>query len=381
VTLAASDFAAALERDGVPCEDLRGVSALVPEDEEQLLLVLERAARERQRLVPVGGGTKLGWCRPDALAAEGALALSTRRLAGIVAYEPGDGTLTALGGTRMGELEAATRAGGHRLTPDVPGAEVATLGGVLGAGLSGPDRLRFGPVRHHVLGMRVALADGTVAKSGGRLVKNVTGFDLHRLYCGSRGTLAVILEASLRLFALPERELGLTWTFDDARAALDAALELRARPLSPVSVTVENRGGPWRLHVFLAGRARQVEAERDAARGLGAPEAEVDGDEARAAARRARDLACVGGRWPDLRLATRPSAIGTELAPFIEGGGEVGVVIQPGIATAELFFEPGRATSRPASDVPHGAARWMERLRAAFDPDGIFASPSFPPRP
>jgi len=126
--------------------------------------------------------------------------LSTRRLVGIVAYEPGDGTLTARAGTTFAALDEATERGGHVVTPDVAYPARATLGGAVGEGRSGFDRLRYGPTRHHVLGVRALLADGTFAKSGGQLVKNVTGYDLHRLYCGSRGSLCALVEVSLRLF-------------------------------------------------------------------------------------------------------------------------------------------------------------------------------------
>ena len=151
-------------------------------------------------MVPCGLGSKLGWTRPPPRAD---LLVSTRRLAGLLRHEPDDGTLSALAGTPMSELRAAALAGGHWLTPDVAAPRRATLGGVIAAGQSGLDRLRFGPARHHVLGARVMLADGTIARSGGQLVKNVTGFDLHRLYAGSHGSLCVILEVALRLFPAP----------------------------------------------------------------------------------------------------------------------------------------------------------------------------------
>src|SRR5260221_4758069 len=197
------DVRAKLERLLGPAAVLPGEAVVVcPANDDEVVEVIRLAAKERWRLSPVG----LGLDFP----AEVDFLFSTRRITGVVAYEPGDGTLSARAGTRMAELERVTRAAGNHLTPRVAAADRSTLGGVLAEGRSGIDRLRYGPSRHHVLGMRVALADGSVVKSGGRLVKNVTGYDMHRLYCRSLGSLCVVLEVSMRLFAGFEREVLLT---------------------------------------------------------------------------------------------------------------------------------------------------------------------------
>ena len=218
-------LANALAAEGLELEqDARFAFPLVaPASEEQLASVVARAGRDGLRVLPLGLGSKLSFTRPEALAAARAdsdpidLALSTQKLQEVQAYEPGDGTLTAAAGARWSDLAARVGRGGHRLTPDVPFPQRASLGGVLAAGLSGPDRLRDGPLRHHVLGMRVVRSDGSGSRTGGRLVKNVTGFDLHRLYCGSRGTLCVIVEASLRLFPAPHAERALSVRSADVR--------------------------------------------------------------------------------------------------------------------------------------------------------------------
>ena len=350
-----------------------------PATEAEVAETVKLAGAERWRIVPLGLGSKLSWRppvgRPD-------LALSTRRLAGIVAYEPGDGTLTARAGSTMADLAAAAREGGNQLTPRVPVPDRATLGGVLAAGQSGMDRLRHGPARHHVLGMRVVLADGSAAKSGGRLVKNVTGYDMHRLYCGSRGTLCVIVEASMRLSAASEREIVVTAAARDRTDALQGATAALALDLQPLSVRAENvldPAGAWRVHVVLAGRAGFVEWARDAA--LQAIPGAREGVET---IERIRDAELARGAWPALRIAGRPSRLAAGLAAVAPNAR---MIVEPSIAVAEILDaseETARAlrarglevtvrgetlerASGPAEDI-------AKRLRTALDPAGVFAT-------
>lgn len=225
--------------------------------------LLKLAARDSLRVVPLGLGSKLGWCgaaeRVDFL-------LSTRRLVGAVSHEPADGTIAVRAGETIAELSARVERGGHRLTPDIPQPAHCTIGGVVAAGQSGFDRLRFGPVRHHVLGVEAVLGDGTVTRSGGRLVKNVTGFDLHRLYTGSHGTLCVLTEIALRLFPAPEREAWITLSPRDLAHGLELARAARSLPLRAVSITLASLAtpagdAPWSLHARLFGKRAAVEAE------------------------------------------------------------------------------------------------------------------------
>jgi len=216
-----------------------------PETEEELIDLVREAREGGLKVLPIGNGTRLGGvhgCGADLL-------LSTRKLTGVVAYEPGDGTVTARAGTLMSELAEAISLGGHRLTPDVPRPAEATLGGVLADSWSGGDRLRFGPTRHHVLGLRVLSSDGVVTKTGGRLVKNVTGFELHRLYAGSGGGLCLILEASLRLFA-----------------AGSGALALRAAQRAPGRCDRPHPRSLWRGVVSHSDLGRSLRARRERTR-------------------------------------------------------------------------------------------------------------------
>jgi len=338
-----------------------------PSTEEELLETIRLAAFEGWRIVPIGLGSKLA---PEAQDREATFLLSTRRIAGIVAYEPGDGTLTASAGTTMAELERTARTGGNHLTPCVPAPVHSTLGGVLAAGQSGLDRLRYGPSRHHVLGMRVALADASVARSGGRLVKNVTGYDLHRLYCGSRGSLCVILEASLRLCAGFARERLLSATARDRAGAIALALAAADLGLQPLSIRAENvldPRGVWRVHVLLAGREEVVDWSRDVV--LGRLPGFTEGLES---IDRLRDAEIAPGRRPDLTASGRPSKLPETLARLPE---DLRMIVEPAIAIAWVFVEGDRLPSvagelRRASGTRPGEAL-AERLKQVFDPRGI----------
>ena len=343
-----------------------GRPVVSPSDEGELSETIRLAAANGWRLLPVGFGSKLDW---SATPRDVDVELSTRRLARVVAYEPGDGTITALAGTTMDELERTAARGRNHLTPRVPAPSRATLGGVLAAGQSGLDRLRYGPARHHVLGMRAALADGRVTKSGGKLVKNVTGYDLHRLYCGSAGSLCVIVEATLRLFAGFERERLFSVPVADRASALRVAASVEALRLDPLCIRCENvldAKAAWRVHVLFAGRDAVVAA---AARALLAAHRDaVEGE----SIDRLRDVELSAGRWPEVRVADRRSRIAERLARYAP---ETRMIVDPAIATAWIFFE-GPAEAGRRDVLPERAdlaAELALRLKRSFDPKSVFA--------
>lgn len=191
-----------------------------PRDAEQCAAVLREAAELRSAVVPWGGGQhqELGNVpRPVEVV------LSTGGMSGLVEYDVADQTIVVRAGTRLADLVAHVREDGLWLPLDPPGLARATIGGVVAANANGPLRAGYGRPRDLVLGARMAYSDGTVAKSGGRLVKNVTGFDLHRLFCGSLGSLGVLCEIALRLRPLPEREASVVAYCDDTER-VDAVL-------------------------------------------------------------------------------------------------------------------------------------------------------------
>lgn len=362
--------------------DGRELPCAAPRDEDQWRAILDVARDVSAVLLPTGGGSRL-----DAVPERVDLLVSTAGTTGVVAYEPGDGTLTARAGSRMAELAETVRAGGHHLTPDVARPEAATLGGVLSSGASGFDRLRYGPTRHNVLGMRVLLADGRVTKSGGALVKNVTGYDLHRFYCGARGTLCVVLEASLRLAPVPRRRLLARHAFPGRDEALSAAHGILAEPVRPEALHL--RGSE--LSVFLGGRVEVVtwELERVLAYVPGAEL--VEDAEAEAAWQRARDGEAPGGLALELEL--RPSRLVGALARVSDLAAERGLVprisAHPGLATGTVRFD-GAAQGR-AFEL--GLRTFAEKLRGELSgtevvqrwrglPPGLRASvPALTPAP
>jgi glycolate oxidase FAD binding subunit len=174
-----------------------------PADETEVASVLSVATARGLVVTPRGGGTKLAWGSPPERCD---VVLSTARIEGVVDHEPADLVCVVRAGTTLGRLqERVAGAPGfrQRLMLDPPQGAEATVGGVVATAASGPLRTRFGTPRDLVIGASFVLADGTVGRSGGKVVKNVAGFDVAKLLVGSLGTLAVITEVAFRLHPLP----------------------------------------------------------------------------------------------------------------------------------------------------------------------------------
>ena len=202
-----------------------------PANIDQIVDAVRGALAEQQPLEIVGRGTKRNLGRP--IQAGATLDLSA--LSGIVTYEPAELILTCLAGTQLAEIEAALAAKNQQLAFE-PGdwgplygaaAGQGTIGGVLACNLSGPRRLKAGAARDHFLGVSAVSGRGEIFKAGGKLVKNVTGYDLPKLLCGSYGTLAVMAEVTLKVLPAPEKSRTvLLFGLDDDRAiaAMSVAL-------------------------------------------------------------------------------------------------------------------------------------------------------------
>ena len=169
--------------------------AVAPTTIGELQSVLVEANNVGISVVPIGGGTHLGAGNAPA---SYDVALSLVGMSGIIAHEPADLTVTVEPGLPLANLQAALAEHGQFLPLDPPCEPAATIGGVLAANAFGPLRHAYGTSRDWLIGIRVVHADGSVSKSGGRVVKNVTGYDMHKLYVGSLGTLGVIAEATLK---------------------------------------------------------------------------------------------------------------------------------------------------------------------------------------
>ena len=156
----------------------------------------------------------------------------------VMEYQPEDLTTTVQAGITLAALDAELRKEGQFLPLDPPGYERTTLGGVQASAASGPLRHRYGTARDQTIGIRVVHADGTVTKAGGKVVKNVTGYDMNKLYIGSLGTLGLIVEASLKVMPLPASEGALLAFFPSIGAAGEAALGLMRTSLDTAFLTL-----------------------------------------------------------------------------------------------------------------------------------------------
>jgi len=195
-------------------------AAVLPGSVDEVAAIVAHAMETGVPIVPWGGGSAIGVGAPPARAG---LVLVLTRLDALVEHEPGDLTATAQAGITIAALQAALRARGQWLSLDPSDAARATLGGVLAANASGPRRHLYGTARDLLIGVTVVTADGAVVHGGGKVVKNVAGYDLPKLFVGSFGTLGVIVEATVKLRPLPDAERLVAVRFErlqDAGAAL-----------------------------------------------------------------------------------------------------------------------------------------------------------------
>ncbi len=272
--------------------------------------------------------------------------LTANGLDQVLEHDPGDLTCTVESGVRLSELRAVLAATGQRLSLDPPGDP--TIGSLLARNVSGPLRHRFGAPRDVVLGTTLVLADGTIASAGGKVVKNVAGYDLARLVCGSEGRLAFIARASFRLHPLPKAARTLVVETEDAAAVVDALLRSQ---LQPSALDVLH---PGRVAVLLEGSERAVAAQLAAARAL------VGGAEAGTAVwdeSRSRQGAASG------RVRFAPGELGRVLETLNDA------VIRPAAGVAYTADNASYNLSQgPSHDVVEAL---VERIRRELDPRGV----------
>ena len=269
--------------------------------------------------------------------------LHTEALDRVLEHEAGDLTCTVEAGIRLSALQTTLARAGQRLSLDPPGDP--TIGACLAGRLSGPLSHRYGTPRDLVLGVTLVLGDGTVASSGGKVVKNVAGYDLGKLVCGSEGRLGLIARVALRLHPLPAASATLVVETDDPSGVVR---ELRRSHLQASAVDVLH---PGRVAVLFEGREAAVEAQLETTRTLvgGAVANTTVWDEART-----RQAAALG------RLRFVPGDLRNVLSTLDEA------VVRP---SAGIAYVPQRV-----GGVPSAAARRVQRaLRERFDPAGVLA--------
>ncbi len=205
-----------------------------PGSVEELAQAVAACHAARMAVVPYGGGTKQGWGRPPA--AERFVAIVTTRLNRLLVYEPDDLTISVEAGITLQALDAALAANGQMLPLDGPWPARSTIGGVLATAVDGPRRLLYGTARDLLIGIRVVEASGRISKAGGMVVKNVSGFDMMKLYLGSLGTLGIIVSANFKLMPRPRAAATLHCAFDAPEPALRLAELIGASQLTPAGV-------------------------------------------------------------------------------------------------------------------------------------------------
>lgn len=233
-----------LPEDQLSCysiDDIGSQAVVLPASVHEIQEVLNYAADSGLSVIPAGSGTKLGVGNPPDKVD---LVLSTSRLDQVLEYEPADLTVTVEAGIRLAALQAKLAEHGQYFPLDPPYADRCTIGGITATNASGPSRLRYGSARDRVLGMRVVQSNGTVVKSGGKVVKNVAGYDLNKLYLGSFGTLGIITEVSLKLQPLPEIERTILLRFTDVGETVNVASEISGSQLLPTSLNLFVNGAP-----------------------------------------------------------------------------------------------------------------------------------------
>ena len=365
-----------------------------PEEAAALLRSLGEAGRAVR---PLGGQTKRDW---GGIGEPVAVELETTGMAKILEYNEGDLTAVLQPGVPLAEAQAAFADKGQMFAVDPPlgVGDAATIGGLVATGDSGPLRHRYGGVRDLVLGITVALSDGTLAKAGSKVIKNVAGYDLGKLFTGSYGTLGLIVSVTIRLHPKPVATATAVGAIDDPDTLARAARMLAALPLEADSLDAAWREGSGRLLARFggasAGDQAEVAAERMREAGLDAVQTTEDDEElwgALRAAQRASDSSAslkVSGRLTDLAPAIRATeAAGGSLVSRAAHGlswitldaGDLArraTDVRSALEPRPVVLLDGPAGLRsdfdPWGPVGSGTLAVMRRLKERFDTERIF---------
>jgi glycolate oxidase FAD binding subunit len=387
-----------------------------PESEQEVAEVLALADSRGEKVLVRGGGTQQGLGAPPS---GGDVLLDMRRLNQIVEHAPHDQTVTVQAGLRLVDLQAALAQTRQWLALDAVLAEDATIGGIIATNVSGARRLRFGGVRDQLIGIQVALADGTIARGGGKVVKNVAGYDLPKLFTGALGTLGVILTATFRLYPLPaaSRTIALEAAAPDPLAEL--AVRILGTTLVPTALDLlgpSPADGAVLAVRFESGVAATVEEQAEAVLALvggGVTPRSLTGDDERAFWQQAAAAtAAPAGEGTSLLL--KASVVPTEVSPWLDdlmlqtrvagvqarwrahaGHGLIFVRLEGEDAALSGVVGPLREAARArggslvVQDAPVPLLRtldvWgpipalevMRRLKTAFDPKGTLTPGRF----
>jgi glycolate oxidase FAD binding subunit len=244
---------------------LGGATAVAPSNTDEVAAILRFAQEKHFAVVPWGGGTKQRWGYPVAPA----VILETHRLNAIREHTWQDMTCTVEAGCTWASLQAALAQHGQYVALDPLWPEGATVGGIVATNDSGALRLRYGSLRDLIIGMTIVLADGTIAHSGGKVVKNVAGYDLHKLMTGAFGTLGVITSVNFRLHSIPKSTQSFTFSAPSAKPLGGWMLKLLHEQLSTLSIQLRGTTGGFHLDIQLASLPEVLRTQADLLESLG----------------------------------------------------------------------------------------------------------------
>ncbi len=252
---------------GYAVDGVRPSAVVRPATMEGLCRAMAAAWKHGLAVAPWGGGTRMALGNPIKRLD---VVVDLSRLCRVIQHNPADLTVTVEAGITLARLREALAEHGQFLALDPPLPHRATVGGTLAVGVSGPLKWQSGHLRDTVIGMKVVQADGRTVKSGGQVVKNVSGYDMARLHIGGLGTLGIIAEVTFKLTPLPRREATLLAAFDSVQRCLDAGLQVFHGDVVPLSLVAFNEGvdrvggleaHPCTLAIRLGGRPMTLERQ------------------------------------------------------------------------------------------------------------------------
>ncbi len=258
-----ADLTTASDLDAVGGRQVRYVAA--PASTSEAAAVLRAAAELGLTVLPRGSGSRM---HLGAAPSTCDLIVDTRRLNQVIEHAAGDLVVTAQAGVRLDDLAEVLAAADQRLALDPP--STGTIGGLIATGAAGPLRYRYGTPRDLLIGITIVRADGTVAKSGGKVVKNVAGYDLGKLFAGSHGTLGLITQATFRLHPKPETSTWITVECASPEEAAETVAVMGGSPLAPAAIELDwpSAAESISVSVLFEGDAPSVTARADRMRSL-----------------------------------------------------------------------------------------------------------------
>jgi glycolate oxidase FAD binding subunit len=373
-----------------------------PQDAREIAELVSACETDRITVAPIGAARTLSQMRKEPVQ----IGISLRRMNHILAYEPEDMTVVAEAGLTVGDLNATVASRGQRLPVDPRNPDATTLGSLIGAGAAGPIRLSEGTVRDLLIGIQFVGHDGHLIRGGGRVVKNVAGYDLMKVLTGSFGTLGIVTEAAFKVRPIPENYTIARASFADLDAAFAGAMALHDKLplihleiLSPGVGAVISEDDHFVVLAGFAGIPSELTHQRDLIAQLLDGSTVIDSESAHELYMAVRDF-----DFRDSSLAARVAVLPAELSRCLRDS-SADFVAHVGSGIAELWTETIdaalmarwreiahsarghlRVLSAPSSirsqidffDRPNpGAFKLMQRLKSAFDPANVFNPGSF----